>query len=70
MKMMTKTKKIGGSLMVVVPKKMVESENLSAGEEVEIEVKKVKKKDVTKFFGALKGIGPWTKEDKFDSHYD
>ena len=70
MKMITKTKKVGGSLMVVVPKKMIDAANIKEGEEVEIEVRKVKKKDFRKYFGAFKGVGPWTKEDRFDSHYD
>jgi len=52
--------------MVVVPKGIVDEEQLVEGQEVEIEVKKVKRK----LWGICKGIGAWTKEDKFDTHYD
>jgi hypothetical protein len=64
MKMITKTKRVGGSLMVVVPKGIVDEEQLVAGQEVEIEVARVKKK----LWGICKGIGPWIKEE--DRPYD
>ncbi len=60
MESITKTRKVGGSLMVTLPKELVEAERLSPEQTVKIQVKKVK----MSFFGAAKGIGPWTKEDK------
>ena len=45
-------KKIGGSLMVRVPKEVVEIEQLHQGEAVQIEVKKVRKD----WFGAFKAL--------------
>ena len=53
--------------MVVVPKGIVDEEQLVEGQEVELEVKKVKRK----FFGMFKGIGPWIKEeDRLDIRDD
>ncbi|MBI4018404.1 MAG: AbrB/MazE/SpoVT family DNA-binding domain-containing protein [Candidatus Aenigmarchaeota archaeon] len=63
-KAIVRAKKIGGSLMVTIPKEIVEEESIRENQLVEIEVKR-KRKD---FFGALKGIGPFTKEDEFDTH--
>jgi antitoxin component of MazEF toxin-antitoxin module len=60
----TKTRKVGGSLVVTIPRKLVESKKLREGELVEIAVKKVKKDG----FGLLKGIEPFTAEDELDTH--
>ena len=60
-------KKIGGSLMVRVPKEIVEIEQLHQGEVVQIEVKKVRKD----WFGAFKGLRPYNKEtDRMHSKYE
>ncbi len=61
MEVLTKLRKVGGSLMVRIPKDVVEHESLHEGEAVKLEVKKVK----ISGFGSLKGIGPFTKEDEF-----
>jgi len=61
LKTITRTRKIGGSLVVTIPKEIVREERLREKELVEVKVKKVKKS----WFGAFKGIGPFTKEDKF-----
>lgn len=60
MESLTKLKKVGGSLMVTIPKELAKAEDLQAEQTVKIQIKKVKRS----FLGALKGIGPWTKEDK------
>ena len=60
MKALTRTRSIGGSLVVTVPKEVVREESLKTDELVEIEIEKVRKD----FFGALRGIGPFTKEDE------
>ena len=59
-KTLVKTRAVGGSLIVTIPKEVAEAEGLKEGELVEIEVEKVKKS----FFGAAKGVGPFTKEDE------
>ncbi len=66
MKTITRARAIGGSLVVTIPKEIIREESIHEGELVEIEVKKTKKD----FFGALKGIGPFTKEDELKSHFD
>jgi len=63
MKTLTRTRAIGGSLIVTIPKEIVKEKSLAKGELVEIEIEKVKKD----FFGAFKGIGPFTKEDELDT---
>ena len=64
MKTLTRTRKIGGSLMVTIPKEVVDVEMFQEGEIVEIEIEKVKRS----FFGALKGIGSFTQEDELKTH--
>lgn len=56
----TKLRKVGGSVVATVPKKVIELEDLSPGQTVIITVRKIKKSG----FGAMKGIGSFTKEDE------
>jgi len=60
MEAITRTRVIGGSLVVTIPRELVKEENLIEGELVEIKVKKKRRN----FFGALKGIGKFTREDR------
>ncbi len=64
METIARTRKVGGSLMITIPKEMVKEEGLREGEVVKINVEKIKKD----YFGALKGIGKFTKEDELDTH--
>lgn len=57
---------VGGSLIVTIPRKVVEKEGLHAGEWVKLDVKKVKKD----YFGCLPGVGSFTKEDEFKGQLD
>lgn len=59
-----KTRKIGGSLMVTIPKEVVEQEDIREGELLELEVRKARRS----FFGITPGIGPFTREDKMGDH--
>ena len=56
----TKLRKVGGSIVATVPKKVIELEGLMPGQTVKIKVEKIKKS----FFGAAKGIGSFTKKDE------
>lgn len=60
MKTITRTRSVGGSLIVTIPKEIVKEESLREGELVEIELEKVRKSG----FGALKGIGRFTDKDR------
>jgi len=60
MKTLTRTREVGGSLIVTIPKEIVKEESLNKDELVEIEVKKLKKSG----FGALKGIGKFSDRDR------
>jgi hypothetical protein len=61
---LTKTRKVGGSIVVTLPKKLVETQKIRENEYVEITVKKCK----IDGFGILKGIGPFTVEDELTAH--
>ena len=60
MESVTKLRKVGGSIVATVPKKIIDLEGLMPGQAVTIEIKKIRKS----FLGAAKGIGSFTKEDK------
>lgn len=60
MESITKLRKVGGSIVATVPKKIIELEGLMPGQIVKIKVEKIKKS----FFGAAKGVGSFTKEDE------
>lgn len=57
-------KKVGGSLMVRIPKEIAEIEQMGEGEPVQIEIHKVRKD----WFGCLRGMTPMKKEEKIDLH--
>lgn len=63
MRMLTRTRAIGGSLVVTIPIEIVREKSLGENEIVEIELDKVKSRG----FGLLKGIGKFKKEDELDS---
>ena len=60
MESITKLRKVGGSIVATVPKKIIELEGLVPGQTVKITVEKLKKS----FFGAAKGVGSFSKEDE------
>ncbi|MFA4953457.1 MAG: hypothetical protein WC584_04505 [Candidatus Pacearchaeota archaeon] len=60
MKSLTKTRAVGGSLIITIPVEIVKGEMLKENELVEVEVRKPKRD----FFGTLRGIGSFTKEDE------
>ncbi len=64
MKAIAHTRKIGGSLVVTIPKEIVKEEGLQENQTVEIKIEKIKKSG----FGMFKGLRPFTKKDEFDSH--
>ena len=59
-----RAKRVGGSIMVRIPKEAVEQEDIREGDMVEVEVTKAKKS----FFGLTPGIGPYTRDDKMSDH--
>ena len=61
MEVLTKLRKVGGSVMARIPKEVLEQESLHTGETIRLEVKKMKKSA----FGSLKGMRSFTKEDEF-----
>lgn len=63
MKSITRTRAIGGSLVVTIPKEIVKEETLTEGEVVSIEVSKIRKSG----FGILKGIGKFAENDELNA---
>ena len=63
-KVLVKTRKVGGSIVVTLPKELVQTQKIRAGEYVEITVKKYR----VNGFGALKGMGPFTVDDELKAH--
>ncbi len=59
-KALTKTRKVGGSIVVTLPKELVQTENIKVGECIEITVKKCRKNG----FGIFKGMSPFTIKDE------
>jgi hypothetical protein len=59
-KYLTKTQKVGGSIMVTLPKKLVETQKIRENEYVEVTVKKCRKDG----FGILKGMKPFSAKDE------
>ena len=64
MKVVSRARAVGGSLVVTIPREVVDEEGILAGELLELEVGKARKS----FFGAAKGIGSFTLADELDSH--
>lgn len=64
METIARTRKVGGSLMVTIPKEIVKEEGIREGEAIKIQVEKVRKD----YFGILKGMRPFSKEDELDTH--
>lgn len=62
MEVITKTRAVGGSLVVTIPIEIVREENLKEEETVRIEIKKHRKN----YFGALKGIPKFSHKDRIE----
>lgn len=61
MEAIAKTRRIGGSLVVTIPRAVAEYEGLFENQPVSITVTRVKKSG----FGMFKGLKPFAKENKF-----
>ena len=63
MEVLTRTRRIGGSLIITIPKEIVREESLKEDELVGIKIEKIKKSG----FGILKGMRSFSKEDELDT---
>ncbi len=57
---LTRTRRVGGSIVVTLPKELVEAQNIKENQCVEITVRKCRKNG----FGIFKGMTPFTVEDE------
>jgi antitoxin component of MazEF toxin-antitoxin module len=60
---LAKAKKVGGSIMVRIPKEVVQQEDIHEGEMVELDVRKARRK----WFGVTPQISEFTHEDELDT---
>jgi antitoxin component of MazEF toxin-antitoxin module len=63
-KALVRSRRVGGSIVVSIPKEVTEQEGIREGELIEIDVRKARRD----WFGSLKGVGGFTKEDELDTH--
>jgi antitoxin component of MazEF toxin-antitoxin module len=61
---LARVRRIGGRLVVTIPRKAAEEEGVKSGDVVTIEVRKAKKS----FFGSDRGVGPFTADDEMTDH--
>ena len=61
---LARVRKVGGSLVVTIPREVAEEEGVKAGEIVNLEIHKTRKS----FFGSARGIGPFTVDDEMKDH--
>ena len=60
----SKAQKIGGSIFARIPMEIVAEESLEENQKIIFEIEKLRKS----WFGAFKGIGPFTSEDEMKAH--
>ena len=65
LKTLATVRRIGGSLVVTIPKELVKEEQIEENEVIEITVKKPRKD----YFAALKGIGSFTRKDRMEDRF-
>ncbi len=63
-KALVKTRRVGGSIVVSIPKEAVEQEGIREGELVEIDVHKARKD----WYGILEGLKGFSREEELDTH--
>jgi len=63
-KALARAKKVGGSIMVRLPKEVVQHEDIHEGEMVELDVRKTRKG----WLGATPEISPFTHDDELETH--
>ena len=61
---LARVRKVGGRLVVTIPRKAAEEEGVKSGDLVNIKVRKAKKS----FFGSDRGVGPFTADDEMTDH--
>ena len=59
---LVRTRRIGGSIVVTIPAEITRLQNIGDNDSVKIRVSKIKKD----YFGAFKGIGEFTEEDRME----
>ena len=63
-KTVVKARKVGGSIMVRIPKELVEQEDLREGELVELEVRKATRD----WCGSFPALKPFSRSEELDVH--
>ncbi len=63
-KTVVKARKVGGSIMVRIPKELVEQEDFREGELLELEVKKAKRD----WYGSFPALKSFSRNEELDAH--
>ena len=61
---LVRTRKIGGSIVVRIPKEIADHEQIREGELVEVEVRKTK----DNWFGAFRELKAFSRDEELDPH--
>ena len=61
---LVRTRKIGGSIVVRIPKEVADHEQIREGELVEVEVRKPK----DNWFGAFRELKAFSRDEELDAH--
>ncbi|MBI2583414.1 MAG: AbrB/MazE/SpoVT family DNA-binding domain-containing protein [Candidatus Aenigmarchaeota archaeon] len=64
METITRTRKVGGSLVITIPKEIVHEEDLREGQLVRIDIQRPKKSG----FGIFRGMKSFSEEDEMKAH--
>jgi len=62
---LVRTRKIGGSIVVTIPSEVVKEQQIEENEVIQMSFKKSRKS----YFGVLKGIGSFTREDRMKDRF-
>jgi len=57
-----KVRRIGSSLGILIPKRMISKKKIKEGEEIEISLLKRRRELIAKAFGIAKGAGPFERD--------
>jgi len=62
---LVRTRKIGGSIVVTIPSEVVKEQQIEENEVIQMSFNKSRKS----YFGVLKGIGSFTREDRMKDRF-
>ena len=58
----SKVRPLGSSLGIIIPKKIIEEENLESGKEIQVTIVRKNFKAIEKLIGSMKGAKPFVRD--------